>query len=418
MQLRDYQKSGVQTLKNSLATTGSALDCSDMGTGKTIKALFVAKEIGAKAGIVCPAITKPQWIEAAKAVGVEVVFCESWQKAVRGTAPNLYRSGNTHKSYRFDFNRKEVLWIFDEIHNARNPKAYQTKMLIDCVDQGFLTLMLSATPFENPFQMKGIGHALRVFHRNNHWDWCLRHGCVQGRFGGLDYVGGEATMRDINGMLEGKMDRVRIAEVGDLPELHEQTRSIEVGDLRALNAAYADLLEELAQETPSALTKRLRLRQKIEHEKLQSLFELGEEFLAAGQSVIHFVSFQDSSESLAALHRKAKRKVGRIDGVEKCDPKDFQRGLLDVLVVNYQSGGAGLNLQDLSGERPRTSILNLTDSATNFIQATGRTYRDGSKSDVRFVVPIVKGSVEEKIRRNLEAKRGQIANLVDADLRP
>lgn len=420
---RAYQLPGIDKLYNSINRTGAALDMSDMGTGKTWKALFLAKRAGVQVAIVCPAVTKAQWIDAATKVGVKVALCESYQKCTRGTAEGVSRSGDKRKRFKLNYPRN-TLWIFDEVHNCRNPKALQTQLLIDARDQEFPLLLLSATPFENTTQLKGIGHAMRWFHKSDWWNWCLINGgCRLGRFGGLEYTGGEQTMRSLRAKHEDMLDRVSIQQVADLPEFKMSTRMIAVEDTKALDLAYVELLHAYAEETEHAMVRRLRQRQIIEHEKTQGLFELASEFIDSGQKVLHFVNFRDTIENLTILHAKAKHQFGRIDGeVDGGERQEsielFQAGMLDGLIVNMQSGGVGLNLQDTVGDAPRTAILNLTDSATWFKQATGRTFRDGSKSACRFVVPLVVGTVEEQMDANLTSKFKNLEALVDGDFCP
>ena len=133
------------------------------------------------------------------------------------------------------------------------------------------------------------------------------------------------------------MDRTRIEDVGDLPEFTMQTRLIDSNNCKAINNAYTELLATYAEETEFAIVRRLRYRQKIEHEKIKQLYELAQEFLDGGQKVR---------------------------------------------------------------------------------QATGRTFRDGSRSACRFVVPLVAGTVEKEIEQNLERKFRNLASLTDADFRP
>jgi SNF2 family DNA or RNA helicase len=131
------------------------------------------------------------------------------------------------------------------------------------------------------------------------------------------------------------------------------------------------------------------------------------------------VNFTDTVDTLQKLHGPTFGIVdGRVTGQKRQDVVDkFQAGKLDGLIVQLQSGGVGLNLQDTVGNAPRTAILNLTDSATLFRQATGRTFRDGSKSPCRFVVPLVAETVEEEIEQNLNRKFANLGSLTDEDFR-
>lgn len=416
---RAYQESGIEKLTRSLEEIGAALDMSDMGTGKTWKALFIAKRLGLPVAVICPAITKTQWRDAAEKVGVELRLCESYQKCVRGTANKITKQGGKRKQFKFEHPAK-TLFVFDEVHNCRNHKAQNSLLLMDCADAGYKVLMLSATPFENSTQLKAIGHALKYVNRLRWWYWCLSSGgCRHGAFGGLDYVGGQKVMAGIRRAIEDRVDRTSIAEVGDLPDFKLQTRMIDAGDCEAIDNAYTALLETYAQTTKHAIVQRLRYRQIIEHEKIKHLYELAQEFVDAGQKVIHFVNFSDTVDSLYQLHEG---EFGVIDGRVTGDKRqqvvdDFQAGKLAGLIVQIQSGGVGLNLQDTVGDAPRTAILNLTDSATLFRQATGRTFRDGSKSPCRFVVPLVADTVERDIEKNLSKKFRNLNSLTDEDFR-
>ena len=414
---RPYQNAGIEKLTRSLDEIGAGLDMSDMGTGKTFKALFVAKRLGLPVAVICPAVTKTQWREAAKQVGVELRLCDSYQKCVRGTAPGITKHGEKRKQFKFGHPAK-TLFVFDEVHNCRNPKAQNSLLLMDCADAGYKVLMLSATPFESPLQFKAMGHVLKFVHRTSWWHWCLSSGgCKRGAFGGLDFIGAAPTMRRLKRAIEDRVDRTSIAEVGDLPDFKLQTRLIDADDCEAIDNAYTALLETYAEDTEHAIVKRLRYRQIIEHEKIKHLYQLAQEFVDAGQKVIHFVNFSDTVDSLYQLHEG---EFGVIDGRITGDKRqqvvdDFQAGKLPGLIVQIQSGGVGLNLQDTVGDAPRTAILNLTDSATLFRQATGRTFRDGSKSPCRFVVPLVADTVERDIEKNLSKKFKNLNSLTDED---
>jgi len=423
---RDYQVAGIKKIYSSLKTTGAALDMSDMGTGKTFKSLFVAKQARTPVVIICPVATIPQWEDAAKAVGVEILTLASYQKAIRGVDQIRRGLGVKRKQFKLGY-PQNTLFIFDEVHNCRDYKTWNSHLLEAAVDQRYPVLMLSATPFENPTQFRAIGHALGVVHRTKYYHWCLSEGrCKSGTYGGMIYTGGVEFMRTLHQRIEPQTDRIRIAEVGDLPEFHMQTRLVKPESREAIDEAYVELLKDLEEETEHAVVERLRKRQIIEHEKIQGNFALADEFIAAGQRIIHFVSFTDSVEHLLELHRLNKQKFGVIDGkIAPAGSKlraqhiaDYTAGRLAGLVVNYQSGGSGLNLQDIHGHLPTTGIMNLTDSATNFIQATGRTFRDGTKSPCRFVVTLASGTVEADMNTNLNRKFKNLEALTDGDLLP
>jgi superfamily II DNA or RNA helicase len=423
---RDYQEVGIDKIYRSLKRTGAALDMSDMGTGKTFKALFVAKKADIPVVVICPVATIPAWEEAARNVGVSVRLLASYHKAIRGVDQIKRGRGTKRKTYKIEY-PQNTLFIFDEVHNCRDHKTWSSHLLEAVTDHQYPVLMMSATPFENPTQFRAIGHALGTVHRTKFYHWCLSEGrCKSGTFGGMIYVGDSSYMKTLHKKIAPQTDRIRIAEVGDLPEFKMQTRLVEPENRKALNEAYVELLNTLAEDTEHAIVERLRQRQIIEHEKIQGNFALADEFIQAGQRILHFVSFTDTVEHLLELHRLNKQPFGVIDG--KIAPagsakraqyiEDYTAGKLSGLIVNYQSGGSGLNLQDIHGHLPTTGIMNLTDSATNFRQATGRTFRDGTKSPCRFVITLAAGTVEADMNRNLNNKFKNLEALVDGDLLP
>ena len=63
LKLFDWQKAGAVALVNSLVKHNVALDASDTGTGKTAKAVWIAKTMSADVIVVCPKAVIPSWKE-------------------------------------------------------------------------------------------------------------------------------------------------------------------------------------------------------------------------------------------------------------------------------------------------------------------------------------------------------------------
>ncbi len=62
----------------------------------------------------------------------------------------------------------------------------------------------------------------------------------------------------------------------------------------------------------------------------------------------------------------------------------FQSGAAQVILATPQSGGTGINLDDVTGDAPRTVIvMTLPQDATSLVQMLGRTWRATTKSGVR-----------------------------------
>lgn len=443
---REYQKAGIEKMMTALQKWGGSLDASDMGTGKTPKACIIAKRLGLKLAVFAPPVTLPDWRDMAEAVGVELVCATSYHAAIgkrfkigtkqvkRGliyeeqdvyridSHPQIRRVGPLRPRFIPTF-PKDTLCVFDEVQHCRR-KSHFTSLLIGTKNARYPIHMQSATPFQDPTEMKGIMHALGIIPSQNHWNWCLAIGkCVKGPHGGLIYRGGHKHMAWLHEQIKDRMDRVLIEDVGDLPEFSLQTRLVPVEDGMSLDRSYLEDLKECADFAETGLTERLRFRQISEHLKVKGNFDLLKEKIDDGMAGILFYNFTDTATRTMKLAQESGIRAALINGDvshakrEKIIEK-FQGNKLDLLTIQSQCGGAGINLQDWRGNRPRVGLINLCDSAFHFKQDTGRTYRDGAKSDCLFLVPLAAGTVEAKMRASLNQKFKNLSSLVDGDLYP
>ena len=411
---RDYQIPGIQKLSEAIRENGSALDMSDTGTGKTFKALWIAQALGMEqVAVLCPKVVIPQWERACRDLGVKPLWINTYDKARRGNIPGISRRGHTYAFSEFPPN---TLLLFDEVQRCQGARTKQGRLLIDAHRHGIPKLMMSATPADSPLQMRGIGYAMGLFHYNEWWSWCQYHGkCIEGQFGGLEYYGGPEFMAELRTQMDWGIDRVRKADIKDWKNQFVQPEIIESNKLKAIDNAYAEMLAMEAEETPWALTELLRLRQQVEHCKIPAVAEMVENYTSSGNQVLVMCNFRDTLENLNRI-RPGLTLHG--DTEDRGDvARAFQAGEQDVLYAMTQCAREGVNLHDIKGT-PVVSIILPTYSARDFIQACGRTDRDGALSDSVVKVPLVKDTVEERVFAKLEAKRERIEALVDGDFLP
>lgn len=115
-------------------------------------------------------------------------------------------------------------------------------------------------------------------------------------------------------------------------------------------------------------------------------------------AVVVFCNFSASIDRCAEIARKAGKRTVVFDGKRKMNDgeetwKTFQRGEADVIVIQYQAGGAGLDLfasHTMILYEPCTSSLNMT-------QARARIYRKGQTEKCRYIRFNTCGTVEEKV---------------------
>ena len=401
--LHPYQEPSYRALVDILSRRNSALDASDVGTGKSYVAVKVAETLGLRPFVICPKAVVPMWKDLLASANVPRWGVGTWE---------LMRS----KTLPFGHN----LWILDEVHKAKGRDSLNSKLALNCAKQGKV-LMLSATAASNPLEMKALGAILELYAPGRYWDWIREHGCKKGFFGGMVFKGGEEEMTRIHrAIFPHKGVRMRIADIPDFPECDTQVDVLDFGEpidemAAELQAVDAAALEDKDPDNP--LTIQTRERQRAELLKVPSLVEMVEDMVAEGRSVVVFANF---NSTLTAIHTRLKTLSDFFTGdhVRTRDAAKnlFQSDTLRVLLVNIKAGGAGLSLHDLNGKYPRISLICPTFSVVDYRQVLGRIHRSGAKSKAIQKILFSAGTVEERVAKLLRQKNFRMDLLNDADL--
>lgn len=382
-----------------------------------------------------------------------------------------YRRHGIHcvKNERIPHNYGKFIWhpaikflVFDEAHGYGALDSLQSDMLIAARRQNITTLAMSATAADSPLGLRALGYVLGLHSlvdgqagggtqlgtgvrppiTGHHVDdgggfyrFAFRMGCKKHPFGGLYFGGDEEDRRGKMAELHqlifpSRGYRVRIQELGDsfpsrqitadlydlgkkgsggrIDSLYAEMDSA-VGELRGLSSA--DLNED------HALTKLLRARQELELVMLPLYEELARQCLESGVHVAIFVNF---SQSLRELAKRLNTKCLIYGGQ---NPKERQHWLdryqadeEPIILLNSAAGGISINLHDVLGLHARCGIVSLCYSAVVMRQIFGRLWRVGGKSTAFYRVPLLAGTVQEKIHKALAPKLDRIDLLNDGDL--
>jgi len=432
-----YQVPSVQRLVASVRALGAVLDASDVGTGKTYSALAACRELGLKPLVVCPKSVIPSWKKAAKHFGLEIEAV-NYELVRRGSLPYCSQHtdlrGRTSFSWDLDALGCTAL-IFDEVHRCKAQTSLNSKLLIAAKRQEIPTLALSATAATDPTEMKAIGYLLELFGSpSEHWAWCLRNGCSQGRFGGIKFGHSEAALRSIHqSIYPAKGTRIRVADLGDaFPETQISTQLVSLnGNTEKVNEAYR-LAEEAVERVRSKqatdsshhLTLMLRARQISEASKIPLLADMVEDSVESGLSVAVFLNFQDS---IATLQEAVQNKFGAefpvsiIQGGQTSEERQaaieaFQSDRARVIIANIQAGGVGVSLHDLNGKHARIALISPTWSGIDLRQTLGRVHRAGGKTKSLQRIIYAEGTVEERVAASVQAKLERLDQLNDGEL--
>lgn len=422
-----YQTENAEALVKIIGRFGSAIDASDMGTGKTITALVVAKQLGVRPAIICPAPVVDSWLETAQKMGVEPLFVTNYERIWR---PGFKWGGYTKKSYYWPHVPVETLFIFDEAQRCRgggeaaftpvHRKSHNAQALLGAAYR-CRTLLLSATPWIDPLDAQVLGQVLRLFRPSDYMKWLFAHGVRKNQQRKWVFKGGTAAIDKVHkAMFPEHGVRTRCEDIPGFPETQIFTRLIDVPDANIVTETYESALKERsATDNPEdKKTILLRARQFAEIRKVPVLAEMAEDMhKETNWPVAVFLNFDASVEIFAKLVGCKDFITGEQTRREKhATATRFQWGKVPYLACNIQAGGVGISLHDKTGKGvPRGTLLSPGWSALDLRQSLGRVRRDGGARSVQTIV-CVKNTVEEFVHYRVTKKLDCLDTLVDGDL--
>lgn len=473
--LRAHQVEPFKHLLAVLQTAGSAVDLSDMGTGKTFVACAVSTALKIPTLVVCPDIAQTAWKEAAAVFGetLSVIGYEmlrtgrspfgTWEHPLPPVRQLIHKCVNCQIKYRdgepippcytrpdgihgfetkvaphnygkFSFHPAVGLIIFDEVHRCNAMDSLNADMLIAAKRERKFILGLSATAAESPLHFRALGYALDLHRLGDFYSWAARYHCRRVPRAGFKWMVGEEKQREIMASIRSNIIPARGVRVttASIPNFPKRVITSELYDLKEngrIDKLYTIMGEALAQlkehaaddkDPENPLTKMLRAHQEIELLKLPVMVELAEDHRAKGFSVAMFVNY---SQTIAELKKRLKIKCiidGTPEGVKLRDQSInlFQTNAERYIAANIKAGGICVSLQDLHGDFPRVGLVMPCHSAVDLRQVFGRLQRDGGKSTCFYKVLLAAGTMETKMHSAMNRKQGNIEALNDSDLSP
>lgn len=418
--LSDEQVHGAALAVKAMKESGGFLLADGTGVGKTRQALAVAKTMadsGKKVLIVTPkAVSKADfkkgtiagsWANDSKAMGVDVSLNNGDKELESGKVAMTTYENLVKIKDKIDGNTSI---IFDEAHAFKNWQAARSKHGAEMAKAAHSVMYATATPAD---KVEHIGYLARagVFGNIGPKATFEKLGMkqVDQHVGGGQYVkkwvvdgkvGAAGVMERMSALFEqltreGKMLRREISMEGVNveskkitlpPEAHEAMKKISeiVGDDDGLAKARM-LMEQRRQQEPY----------KVPYAVQDAL-----EDIKAGHQVVIFASRVNASEvgegddavgseGTMKLLKDEFAKHGITDVAEihggikdtTAEMGKFQGGSHRVVIATVESGGTGINLDDVTGDKPRSLIM-LTPpfSAVENVQAAGRVWRRTTKS--------------------------------------
>lgn len=448
--LRPYQEPHAAALFQALRIHRSALDASDMGTGKTHVACALARRLGVTPLVLCPKSVVADWRATAALHGIEVDAL-GYEK-VRGACTyetlipddpdgiprRVRRSGSEYGEEKVCPNGSAWKWkhefalgIFDEVDRCGGMTSLQSKMLIAARRQFGSVICLSATAADSPLNMRALGFTLGLFELREFKWWAFRHGIEPGIHGGFHFTDDPEAQREAMRKLHEAIfpahgARMRKAEIPGFPKTQiephllddEKGRATKLaGDIRQLYLKRKR--RGAAVEDDNPLEAIMRKRQALELLKVPDMVELARHY-SRKHPVAVFVNFRDTLAALRlALERWDGNPVPAIYGdnteAERAAiARDFRENRIPILLLIADAGGIGLSLHDPTGRQERTALISPGWKARVLRQVFGRLPRDGGAFSQQFLIFFAEG-VEAEIAARVRASHDNI-DLFNDDL--
>lgn len=457
----------VKTLVDSIFMNGFAADLSETGCGKTYCAVAAAREINVPVFVICPKIIIPSWKKVFKEFGIKPLAVRNYESLIRGNKRSYYTSwvkedhpykkdtyGNPIKVDRLRFNNrlpKNALIIYDEVHKCKALDSTNSELLMTAREQGFKTLMVSASAATNPVEMRAFGYNT---HLHNHYCYnefkrvfAINHGAEwRKEYGGMVFNPTsekcQQAMKDIHHYLFNKVkcaSRLTTKQMAEhFGENHVTADALDTGNTDKINRVYDQMEYELAMldEKSSGYSDHIfaimmRARRMSELLKIPCYVEQTIEKVQEGKSVAVFLNFNESIDSaIKRLEKKFNTKKHReqygnieivtIRGGQSAKARQqaieaFQNDKARVIICNIAAGGVGVSLHDLNGNFPRHSIISPNYSPVQLIQSLGRIYRAEGKTPAIQNIIYAAGTIEEKACAKVQAKLDNLSLLNSGD---
>jgi len=392
--LYDYQVTGKDFLKEGLVR----MLADDMGLGKSCQALFAAKELDdvQEIAIVCPAILQFNWQEEIDKWGIAKTF-------------TIISYSSLHKLPDIPYD----LVIFDEWHNAKNPKAKRTRLAMTLAQKTKRAWCLTGTPFPNGCANEIYTFLILAGFRGSWWSFCRKF-CKEKTFRVKrrtvrQYYKGQ-NLKQLKALLDPHMLRRKKRDVLHmLPEKTHNTVYLGVESSQKYKP-YADRLRDAIhgerlnkEETEHIATLRRELGISKISKAIRYISTVKEDYK---DPVLLFTYHRDVALSLTKelrlKHFKAEMILGGMTQSNKeLVIRNFKEGKVDILVLSMKAASEGLNLTEAS----KVFFVELPWNPATLDQCIGRIDRIGQESAMDVYFLLQKNSFDDVVKRTILGKR-------------
>lgn len=412
--LYEYQVIHTTNIINILQRNGRAVDLSATGTGKTFTSITACLELGLRPFIICPKSMEMTWVKILKKLD-----CPYFGTASYEIIKNGFYIDDKMKRKEIEFMEvkdekytitkipNDVIIIYDEAHKCKNIHTINGKILYEMAkNPQNKILLLSATIADKAIYAILLCYVLRLFTNIEYGkDWISKN--IKKH---KNYMLG---IRDV--LFPNHASRMDISEIVEIcpenrviAECYETINEAEIEREYENIKFYVNNLDEKG----SGIGFIIKARQKIEFLKIPDFVNLTNYHLSKNKSVVIFVNYTATIKELSRLLNTECLVYGEQDiRTREKNINDFNDDKQRVIICNIKTGGTGLSFHDLNGNHPRVSLISPCWSATDLMQALGRIFRAGVKTECEQYIIFSNCKNERYIQNNIKTKINSIGLL-------
>jgi len=408
-ELYNYQK---EIVKQMIEKKGNCLLAVEQGLGKTIITLaFLNKfKIFPKTLLIIPPILYKNWINEIKKwidKDIKIQYFHSTSDFVDPDADIYIISYQKFIKIYYDFVDVDIdCLILDESHWIKNPQSKRFKALMYLLKEKDIPMkiLLTGTPIYN--KPIDLWTQFKIIDKNlfpSFTKFVKIFTYPKLRYGRWEYVGVK-NLDLLKNLIKPYLIRVTWDMIYEIETPPLITKTIEVGKA---NQEIINLNKQLEMMNDGLEKEKLKETEyeKVGHQKISATFELCLNILEQQKQLIIF-----------GFHRKVLEKYKELFELKNISSDILYGGLnnekkaqlikklkdkkLQVLLINYQTGGVGLNLEFINC----CVFAELNYVPTEIWQAMMRIFRITSKKPVIVYFPYLKNSYEEHIVKLLLEK--------------
>ncbi|WP_282804253.1 DEAD/DEAH box helicase [Clostridium tetani] len=375
----------------------------DMGLGKTFVGSEKLKELHANTNLViCQKSKLDDWKE-----HFEKYYSE-YNTFIYSKTREIPPKSVIIINYDLVWRRPELMGLenftlmLDESSCVKNPTSKRTKFILKLKAEN--VILLSGTPCGGKYeelhtQCKLLGWNIS---KKLYWQQYIKFINIDiGGFKIPKVIGYKNIDRLKSKLRDHGSVFMKTEEVFDLPEQVEIPVTIDnTKEYKKFKKDRLITIGSIELVGDTSLTKMLYLRQLASQYNLNKLNALKDLLESTEDRVIIFYNFTEEMEQIKELCERLDKPISIVNGQNK-ELENYKSKDNTVVLVQYQAGAMGLNLQ-LSN---KIIYYSLPLASELFEQSKKRTHRIGQTRTCMYWYLITKGSIEEQIFETLKERR-------------